>query len=188
MGNINAGLSGWRMTSNHNRMMELQRTSMKAGAGAVKVDYFGSSAFKITSPSGITLMIDPWRNHPSRKWDWYFDDFPLTEVDIGISSHAHFDHDALHLLDAHVLLDRLIGTYTFGDLKITGIADKHATDSSAAVYDFKRIIKEFDNIYITPPNNPRSWDHCLLLIETGWLKILARGITETILQKKSGMQ
>ena len=175
MGNINAGLSGWRMTSNHNRMMELQRTSMKAGAGAVKVDYFGSSAFKITSPSGITLMIDPWRNHPSRKWDWYFDDFPLTEVDIGISSHAHFDHDALHLLDAHVLLDRLIGTYTFGDLKITGIADKHATDSSAAVYDFKRIIKEFDNIDITPPNNPRSWDHCLLLIETGGLKILAWG-------------
>ena len=175
MGNINAGLSGWRMASNHNRMMELQRTSMKAGAGAVKVDYFGSSAFKITSPSGITLMIDPWRNHPSRKWDWYFDDFPLTEVDIGISSHAHFDHDALHLLDAHVLLDMLIGTYTFGDLKITGIADKHATDSSAAVYDFKRIIKEFDNIDITPPNNPRSWDHCLLLIETGGLKILAWG-------------
>ena len=175
MGNIDAGLSGWRMTSNHNRMMELQRTSMKAGAGTVKVDYFGSSAFKITSPSGITLMIDPWRNHPSRKWDWYFDDFPLTEVDIGISSHAHFDHDALHLLDSHVLLDRLIGTYTFGDLKITGIADKHATDSSAAVYDFKRIIKEFDNIDITPPNNPRSWDHCLLLIETGGLKILAWG-------------
>ena len=175
MGNIDAGLSGWRMASNHNRMMELQRTSMKAGAGTIKVDYFGSSAFKITSPSGITVMIDPWRNHPSRKWDWYFDDFPLTEVDIGISSHAHFDHDALHLLDAHVLLDRLIGTYTFGDLKITGIADKHATDSSAAVYDFKRIIKEFDNIDITPPNNPRSWDHCLLLIETGGLKILAWG-------------
>ena len=175
MGNINAGLSGWKMTSNHNRMMELQRTSMKGGADSVKIDYFGSSAFKITSPSGITLMIDPWRNHPSRKWDWYFDDFPLTEVDIGISSHAHFDHDALHLLDAHVLLDRLIGTYTFGDIKITGIADKHATDSSAAVYDFKRIIKEFDNIDITPPNNPRSWDHCLLLIETGDLKILAWG-------------
>jgi L-ascorbate metabolism protein UlaG (beta-lactamase superfamily) len=175
MGNIDAGLSGWKMTSNHNRMMELQRTSMKGGAGSVKIDYFGSSAFKITSPSGITLMIDPWRNHPSRKWDWYFDDFPLTEVDVGISSHAHFDHDALHLLDAHVLLDRLIGTYTFGDIKITGIADKHATDSSAAVYDFKRIIKEFDNIDITPPNNPRSWDHCLLLIETGGLKILAWG-------------
>jgi L-ascorbate metabolism protein UlaG (beta-lactamase superfamily) len=148
---------------------------MKGGPGSVNLDYYGSSAFQITSPAGITLMIDPWRNHPTRKWDWYFNDFPITKVDIGISSHAHFDHDALHLLDAHVLLDRLIGTYNFGDIKITGIADKHATDSSAAVYDSKRIIKEFDNIDITPPNNPRSWDHCLLLIETGGLRILAWG-------------
>ena len=158
------GLTAWTMSTNHNRMMELQRTSFKGGNGPVKLEYYGSSAFQITSPSGITVMIDPWRNHPSRKWDWYFGDFPLTAVDIGVSTHAHFDHDALHLLDAHVLLDRLIGTYTFGDVKIIGIADKHATDSSSAVYDFKKIIKEFDNIDITPPNNPRSWDHCLITV------------------------
>jgi L-ascorbate metabolism protein UlaG (beta-lactamase superfamily) len=120
-------------------------------------------------------MVDPWRNFPTRKWDWYFHDFPITEVDIGVSTHAHFDHDALHRLDAHVLLDRLIGSYEFGDVKITGIADKHATDSSSAVYDFKKIIRQFDGIDITPPNNPRSWDHCLILIETGGLRILAWG-------------
>ena len=169
------GLTAWTMASNHNRMMELQRTSFKGGNGTVKLEYYGSSAFQITSPSGITVMIDPWRNHPSRRWDWYFGDFPLTAVDIGVSTHAHFDHDALHLLDAHVLLDRLIGTYTFGDVKIIGIADKHATDSSSALYDFKKIIKEFDNIDITPPNNPRSWDHCLIIVETGGLRILAWG-------------
>ncbi len=169
------GLTAWTMSTNHNRMMDLQRTSFKGVNGPVKLEYYGSSAFKITSPSGITIMIDPWRNHPSRKWDWYFGDFPLTAIDIGVSTHAHFDHDALHLLDAHVLLDRLIGTYTFGDVKIIGVADKHATDSSSAVYDFKKIIKEFDNIDITPPNNPRSWDHCLIIVETGGLRILAWG-------------
>ena len=169
------GLTAWTMSTNHNRMMELQRTSFKGGNGPVKLEYYGSSAFQITSPSGITVMIDPWRNHPSRRWDWYFGDFPLTAVDIGVSTHAHFDHDALHLLDAHVLLDRLIGTYTFGDVKIIGIADKHATDSSSALYDFKKIIKEFDNVDITPPNNPRSWDHCLIIVETGGLRILAWG-------------
>ena len=47
-------------------------------------------------------MIDPWRNYPSRTWDWYFHDFPVTLVDVGVSTHAHFDHDALHRLDAHV--------------------------------------------------------------------------------------
>ena len=169
------GLTAWTMSTNHNRMIDLQRTSFKGVNGPVKLEYYGSSAFKITSPSGITIMIDPWRNHPSRKWDWYFGDFPLTAIDIGVSTHAHFDHDALHLLDAHVLLDRLIGTYTFGDVKIIGVADKHATDSSSAVYDFKKIIKEFDNIDITPPNNPRSWDHCLIIVETGGLRILAWG-------------
>jgi len=25
-------------------------------------------------------MIDPWRNHPSRRWDWYFHDFPIVPV------------------------------------------------------------------------------------------------------------
>lgn len=165
--------------SNHNAMIEFQDTKAEsadpAADGVVEIAFFGSSAFRITTPLGLTLMIDPWRNFPTQKWDWYFRDFPKVAVDIGVSSHAHFDHDALTQLDAHVLLDRLIGTYEFGDLKITGIADKHETDSSQATWDFKRVIMEMDGIDITPPNNPRSWDHCLLLIETGGLRILHWG-------------
>ena len=173
------GMQAWRQMSNHNAMIEFQDTKAAsadpASAGAVEIAFFGSSAFRITTPLGLTLMIDPWRNFPTQKWDWYFRDFPNVAVDIGVSSHAHFDHDALTQLDAHVLLDRLIGTYEFGDLKITGIADKHETDSSQATWDFKRVIMEMDGIDITPPNNPRSWDHCLLLIETGGLRILHWG-------------
>ena len=172
---IDTGLHAWKQRSNHNRMIALQKTGPEPGTGAVELAYFGGSAFRITTPGGLTVMIDPWRNHPSRRWDWFFDDFPPTAVDIGVSTHAHFDHDALHRLDAHVLIDRLIGTWEFGDVRITGIADKHATDSSAAVYDFREIIRRFDGVDITPPDNPRSWDHCLLLIETGGLAILAWG-------------
>ena len=87
----------------------------------------------------------------SREWDWYFHDFPVTPVDIGVSTHAHFDHDALHRLDAHVLLDRLIGMYRFGDMTIYGFADKHATDSSCALYDFKKIHKLFHGTDVEPP-------------------------------------
>ena len=133
----------------------------------VEIAYFGSSAFRITTPLGLTLMVDPWRNYPTASWDWYFRDFPRVKVDVGVSSHAHFDHDALHRLDAHVLLDRLIGRYEFADLRITGIAEKHETDSRRATYDFKMLIKAFQGIDIEPPDNPRSWDHCLLLVETG---------------------
>ncbi len=169
------GLNVWQMTSNHNRMIDLQEANVQLGDGPVEIAYFGSSAFRITSPMGVSVMIDPWRNHPSRKWDWYFHDFPVTPVDIGTSTHAHFDHDALHRLDAHVLLDRLIGKYTFGDMNIYGLADKHATDSSCAIYDFKMIHKLFGGVDVEPPDNPRSWDHCLIVVETGGLRIVHWG-------------
>ncbi len=175
MKDIDTGLNVWQMTSNHNRMIELQKASTSPEDRAVEIAYFGSSAFKITSPMGVSVMVDPWRNHPSRKWDWYFHDFPITEVDIGISTHAHFDHDALHRLDAHVLLDRLIGQYTFGDVTISGFADKHAVDSTYALYDYKKISKFFNNVDIEPPNNPRSWDNCLLVLEVGGMRILHWG-------------
>lgn len=175
MADIDEGLQSWQLRSNHNRMLEFQRETGNASDGPVELAYFGSSAFRITSPMGLTVMLDPWRNLPTRRWDWYFHDFPRTAVDIGVSTHAHFDHDALHRLDASVLLDRLIGSYRFGDVEITGIADKHATDSSNATYDFKKIIREFGNVDIEPPDNPRSWDNCLIVVETAGLRILHWG-------------
>ena len=175
MTDIDTGLNVWQMTSNHNRMIDLQAESVQMRDGPVGVEFYGSSAFKITSPMGVSVMIDPWRNHPSRTWDWYFDDFPITSVDIGISTHAHFDHDALHRLDAHVLLDRLIGMYRFADMTIYGLADKHAVDCSCAIYNTRKILKEFHGTEIDPPDNPRSWDNCMIVVETGGMRILHWG-------------
>lgn len=175
MSHVDSGLQAWRQRSNHNRMIEIQGRPPPPSEGPVEIAYFGSSAFRITSPGGITVMLDPWRNLPTGKWDWYFFDFPPVAVDIGVSTHAHFDHDALHRLDAHVLLDRLIGTYELADVRITGIADKHATDSSDAIYDFKLIHRVFHGVDVEPPNNPRSWDHCLILVEAGGLRLLHWG-------------
>lgn len=185
MADIDTGLNAWQMTSNHNRMMELQDNDTEAAGNLIEIAYFGGSAFRITSPLGISVMIDPWRNHPSRRWDWYFYDFPITQVDIGVSTHAHFDHDALHRLDAHVLLDRLIGNYSFNDMAITGIAEKHATDSCCALYDFKKIHRLFHDVDIEPPNNPRSWDNCLIVVETGGLRILHWGDNRTELPESA---
>tara|TARA_S200000501_G_scaffold336877_1_gene342542 strand:+ start:196 stop:399 length:204 start_codon:yes stop_codon:yes gene_type:complete len=67
MVDIDTGLNVWQMTLNHNRMIELQNDPAPARDGLVGVAYFDSSAFKVTSPKGVSVMIDPWRNHPSRK-------------------------------------------------------------------------------------------------------------------------
>lgn len=169
---IDSGPSAWRHQTNHNRMMAPRQSDAK---GPVEIAFFGSSAFRITTPSGLSVMIDPWRNLPTGKWDWYFHDFPETEVDIGVSTHAHFDHDALNRLDASVLLDRLIGDYRFGDVAISGIPDKHATDPTYATYDFRQINGYFGGQKLLPPGNARSWDNCLITVETGGLRILHWG-------------
>ena len=170
---VERGLSAWRRDTNHNRMIDFQKGTV--GRGPVEIAYFGGSAFRITSPGGLSVMVDPWRNLPTGKWDWYFHDFPETTVDIGVSTHAHFDHDALDRLDASVLLDRLIGAYEFGDVKIIGIADKHAIDMTHATYDAFRINSYFGGQNLTPPDNARSWDNCLTIVETGGLRILHWG-------------
>jgi len=174
--NLDSGPVAWQSQSNHNRMMELQRSrGSPSTPGTVELAHFGGSAFRITSPLGLTVMVDPWRNHPSREKDWYLRDMPMTAVDIGVSTHAHFDHDALNRLDAHVLLDRPIGSYALVDVAITGIADKHSIDSTAGTYDFVKVYRELYDTDITPPNNPRSWDNTLVVVETGGLRILQWG-------------
>ena len=176
MADIDSGSQAWKSARNHNRMMELQQlTGSPADAGEVEIAHFAGSAFRITSPKGVTVLVDPWRNHPRRHWDWYIRDMPLTEVDIGVSTHAHFDHDGLDRLDAHVLLDRPIGRWQFLDVAITGIADKHSIDNSAGVYDFVKVYRELMDTDVTPPNNPRSWDNTLVVVETGGLRILHWG-------------
>ena len=66
MTDIDSGLTAWQRTSKHNRMIALQEDSSASPDRSVEIAYFGSSALRIRSPLGITVMVDPWRNHPSR--------------------------------------------------------------------------------------------------------------------------
>ncbi|OYW59814.1 MAG: Zn-dependent hydrolase [Rhizobiales bacterium 12-68-15] len=172
----NEGLWAWRQRENHNHMIALQEAGpAPAGAGEIELAYFGGSAFRITTPAGLTLMIDPWRNPPWGNWDWYHYDFPSERVDIVLSTHAHFDHDGVHVLSADVILDRLIGTYSFADVTVTGIADKHVSDSSHNAYDWAEMTRRLSDTRTTPPDNSRSFDNCLLLVEVAGLRVLHWG-------------
>jgi len=174
---INDGLWSWKQKENNNRMIAFQAggSHRAVNAGTIELAYFGCSAFRITSPAGLTVLIDPWRNPPWGNWDWFLFDFPRTEVDVAISTHAHFDHDGLHAVSANVLLDRLVGTYTFADVKITGIADKHVSDSSHNAHDWAEMTRRLTSIETNPPNNWRSFDNSLIVVEVAGLKILHWG-------------
>ena len=172
---IDEGSWAWKQAENHNRMIDFQERSAVGSKGSVELAYFGGSAFRVTTPAGLTLMIDPWRNPPWGNWDWYLFDFPRVEVDIALSTHAHFDHDGTHMVSANVVLDRLIGTYEFADVRITGIADKHVSDSSHNAYDWAELTRRLTETRTAPEDNWRSFDNCLLLIETAGLRILHWG-------------
>ncbi len=58
MTDIDTGLNVWQMTSNHNRMIELQGDTSPPRDGPVELAYYGSSAFKITAPRDVSVMID----------------------------------------------------------------------------------------------------------------------------------
>ena len=170
------GMVAWKQPDNNNGLIvqQEQGTSNIQTVGTVGLDYFGHCAFRLTSPRGVTIMFDPWRNDPSGYWGvWYPKDFPKTKVDIGLSTHAHFDHDALDKIEATMLLDRMVGEFEFADVKITGIADKHAC-SAPGWYKWTDAIKEFGQSPC-PPNNPHHMDMSMYLIETGGLRIVMWG-------------
>ena len=56
-----------------------------------------------------SLSILGETTHPVLWGLWYHVEYPMEEVDIGMSTHAHFDHDALDKIDANMLLDRMSG-------------------------------------------------------------------------------
>ena len=165
------GSRAFTFSENDDHLIDLQKLGGDpAKAGAVKIEFYGHMAFKITSPEGVTLLLDPWRNDPSGYWGkWYPKDFPEIPVDVVASTHAHFDHDAVQRPHALIVLERPVGEFRLADLKLTGLADKHQCHSGGELH-WDKIATEF-NIPICGPHNPLSFDNTIQIIETGGLRI-----------------
>lgn len=164
------GSAAWNFAENNNRVVQFQ---VKGGdpkaAGNVTIEYFAHSAFRITSPSGLSMMIDPWRNDPSGAWGlWFPAEFPEVYADIVLSTHAHFDHDAVHRVHAPITLERPVGTFSLGDVKIEAFGDKHMYKAKGS-YPWTDAFADFG--VPMQPNNPMHLDNSIILISTGGLRI-----------------
>jgi L-ascorbate metabolism protein UlaG (beta-lactamase superfamily) len=160
---------------NDNSLITIQKTGGDpARPGDVKIEFYGHDAFKITSPVGLTVLTDPWRNDSTGDYPkWFQTEFPAIRVDIILSTHAHFDHDAVERPKGLMVLDRLVGRFKLGDVEITGLADKHKCDPTA---DRKAETAAGDfNAGTCPPNNVIGFDNAIQIIETGGLRIAVWG-------------
>ena len=163
----------WMQPGNNNHSLKLQNTA-RFPSGAVGFDFYGNCALKLTSPAGATVLFDPWRDDPSGAWGkWFKNKFPETVVDITMSTHAHFDHDAIDRPQSTMVLDRMIGEYAFADLKITGFAEKHVCEAPGP-NRWSDYIKEI-GAQACPPNNPGALDNVMYLVETGGIRTLIWG-------------
>ncbi len=62
--------------------------------GKVEVLWLGQAAFRITSPTGKVIVIDPWLKTNPKTPAAYKDLKALGKVDVVLVTHAHFDHVA----------------------------------------------------------------------------------------------
>lgn len=163
----------WKQPGNNNHVIELQGKS-NFPDGPVGIDFYGHCALKITSPGGASVLFDPWRDDPSGAWGlWYKSKFPETTVDITMSTHTHFDHDAIDRPHSTMVLDRMVGTYEFADIKITGFADKHAC-VAPGWYPWTNALKEF-GAKACPPDNVGHMDMVVYVADTGGIRTLIWG-------------
>jgi L-ascorbate metabolism protein UlaG (beta-lactamase superfamily) len=173
---ILAGPTAWMQVKNNNHIIEAQKGGGgdASAAGDVTVEFYGHSAFKITTPNGMTLLFDPWRNDPSGAWGlWFLEEFPEVEVDAILSTHAHFDHDATERPNGQMILDRMTGTYSFNDVMVTGLADKHQCEAPGW-YKWTNAMPEFGQPQC-PPDNYHHLDNNIYLVDTGGMRIAVWG-------------
>ena len=160
---------------NDNSLITVQKAGGDpARPGDVKIEFYGHDAFKITSPNGLTVLTDPWRNDATGSYPkWFLSEFPAVPVDIVLSTHAHFDHDAVERPHALMVLERLVGQFQLGDIEITGLADKHKCEPAPP--DNQGISSAPLQVETCPPNNVLAFDNAIQIIETGGLRIAIWG-------------
>ena len=90
----------------------------------MRLTYFGHCAFRWETPGGVTAVADPYRNIVDRYWFTRL--FPNLRCDLGLITHAHFDHDAVDRLPEAASIMRMPGELATGDLQVRGVEDLHS--------------------------------------------------------------
>lgn len=93
-------------------------------------------------------MADPYRNAADRYWFTRL--FPELRCDLGLITHAHFDHDAIDRLPEAASILRMPGEFSAGDLRIRGVQDLHSGASR---------LRDFPNVMFRLVSNGVSFLH-----------------------------
>ncbi len=107
-----------------------------ASGGPLSLTYYGHCAFQWRTDAGLRVLADPYRNISQRYWFTRL--FPDVECDLGLITHAHFDHDAAERLPEGASLIRMPGEFDHQDLTVRGVLDLHS--GASRLRDFPNVM------------------------------------------------
>ena len=88
-------------------------TAAQAAEGKTRLTWYGHAAFRITTPAGHVLLIDPWITNPGNK-QGKADLEALGKVDLILISHGHSDHVGNAVEIAGKTGAKLVSTFDLG--------------------------------------------------------------------------
>ncbi len=86
---------------------------IKTSVGLTKLEWYGHAAFKITTPTGKVLLLDPWLTNPLNATG-AADVAALTQADLIFVSHGHADHVGDAVKIAQQTKAQLVAPYDLG--------------------------------------------------------------------------
>jgi L-ascorbate metabolism protein UlaG (beta-lactamase superfamily) len=94
-------------------LMMLAVPSLALADGKTALTWYGHAGFKLTTPSGKVLLIDPWLTNPANK-NGKDDLARLDRADLILITHGHFDHVGNSVEIATRTGARLVTTFDLG--------------------------------------------------------------------------
>lgn len=93
-----------------------------AAPAQVTLEYVAHACFVVQSPGGTRVAIDPYNGY---RWLGY--SFPEgLKAQAVLVTHPHYDHDASYYFGPEVPVFRSPGEYSVGDIRLRGVAGRHA--------------------------------------------------------------